>query len=227
MEYADFTELMEKRCNKLLVILSPEFLESSECEFQTKFTFSLQIEEQQRRLIPIIYKSCKLPSLLGCLTKINLSGSNSMSNWNWQKLVSSLSTNLNSNKRGQFLPIMNNLSSVSIQTLNSSNCNTDLNNLNVKTVVNNNHLASTNNLTNNSSDKNVSKITENQLKITESDSSKNSTKINDKSKVFNSSLATKSLTTQTFSTDDTHALIEKQKNFKFITKIWNKFNRIK
>lgn len=27
LEYAEFTELMEKQCNRLLVILSPDFLE--------------------------------------------------------------------------------------------------------------------------------------------------------------------------------------------------------
>ncbi|KAK4336830.1 hypothetical protein RND71_043650 [Anisodus tanguticus] len=47
LEYDTFTELIEKKCNRLLIVLSPEFLNSAECEFQTMFTLSLQIQERQ------------------------------------------------------------------------------------------------------------------------------------------------------------------------------------
>ncbi|KAG8537371.1 hypothetical protein GDO81_024641 [Engystomops pustulosus] len=35
------SELIEKRCRKMVVIISDDYLDSSECDFQTKFALSL------------------------------------------------------------------------------------------------------------------------------------------------------------------------------------------
>lgn len=92
MQFHAFTELMEKRCKRLLIVLSPEFLNSAECEFQTRFTMSLQIQERQRRLIPIVYRSCELPALIRFLSKIDLSRGDQIPQWTWRKLIYSLKT---------------------------------------------------------------------------------------------------------------------------------------
>jgi hypothetical protein len=101
MQFHAFTELMEKRCKRLLIVLSPEFLNSAECEFQTRFTMSLQIQERQRRLVPIVYRSCELPALIRFLSKIDLSRGDQIPQWTWRKLIFSLRTQ---SQDGHFLP---------------------------------------------------------------------------------------------------------------------------
>lgn len=101
MEFHAFTELMEKRCKRLLIVLSPEFLNSAECEFQTRFTMSLQIQERQRRLVPIVYRACELPALIKFLSKIDLSRGDQIPQWTWRKLIFSLRTQ---SQDGHFFP---------------------------------------------------------------------------------------------------------------------------
>lgn len=231
MEYADFTDLMEKQCNKLLLILSPDFLKSAECEFQTKFTLSLQIEEQQRRLIPIIHKRCDpLPPSIRYFSKIDLSKGSQIPNWTWQKLVSSLLND--NNRRIQFLPTPNagNSSSLSIHTLNSSPiCSVtggmcfhtniplgnDPNRLNAQNAIRGN--SSSNSINSLNDRREAPKIP---VALEGDFSSKmNSDRQNDKTTI--STVTTRSLTTQSFSSEDTQALIAKQKGFKlFGKKLW-------
>ena len=224
LEYADFTELMAKQCNKLLVILSPDFCESIECHFQAKFTLNLQIEEQRRRLIPIIYKACKpseLPSFIKCFSKIDLTRSNSIPIWTWQKLITSLSNDLDG--KTQFLPITNNslpsLNSLSIHSINSSNLSnlsSNLSNGSSNSPANNTPIQNVND----SNSKKVKSIIQLEDSVRSSDK-----KSNDKSNILNSSSLTIKSLNQTYSTDDTHALIAKQRSFKFsISKIWKKIN---
>eukprot|EP00057_Strongylocentrotus_purpuratus_P020705 XP_011675179.1 PREDICTED: myeloid differentiation primary response protein MyD88-like [Strongylocentrotus purpuratus] len=52
------------RCNKMLVILSPEFLQSPSCDFQTKFAVSLEPGARKRRIIPILVKPCERPLII-------------------------------------------------------------------------------------------------------------------------------------------------------------------
>lgn len=198
------------------MVLSPEFCQSAECEFQTKFTLSLQIEERQRKLIPIIYKSCELPGFIRFLTKIDLSRAHTpqMQKWTMEKLINSLSSNTD---RNQFRMITN-LPSLSIHTLSSSSV-----------AQSNNVSNSTNNSPNLAFDSVNCKANKQIPKIkvalpadnlmNDATSKLNSIKINDKSSSYlNSSLTTRPIS-QPF-TSDTDALIEKQKNFKLFSKIW-------
>ena len=104
MQFHAFAELMEKRCKRLLIVLSPEFLNSAECEFQTRFTMSLQIQERQRKLVPIVYRQCELPALIRFLSKIDLSRGDQIPQWTWRKLIFSLKPQTNENK---FIPVGN------------------------------------------------------------------------------------------------------------------------
>lgn len=249
LEYADFTELMAKQCDKLLLILSPEFLESAECEFQMKFTVSLQISERQRRLIPIIHRGCELPPIIKYFSKIDLSRGSQIPNWTWQKLVTSL---LNDNQRLKCLPAPNNVSqsrSLSIHTLNSSsNCSDRSHNANSVSNVSNtniwnryvsndpnrsdpnrndsNRLNVQNALRGNSSSNSIHQPNEREapkIKVPlEADFSTNKmNSSNDRTSI--STVTTRTLTTtQSFSGEDTQALIEKQKGFKLFSNLKSK-----
>ncbi|XP_020292829.1 myeloid differentiation primary response protein MyD88 [Pseudomyrmex gracilis] len=60
-EYEAMMKLISERCNRLLIVMSPNFLGSSVNKFLLNYTQALSIEKQQRKLIPIIYKKCELP----------------------------------------------------------------------------------------------------------------------------------------------------------------------
>ncbi|XP_054164796.1 myeloid differentiation primary response protein MyD88-like [Oppia nitens] len=92
--YESFAETIDKRCNKVLIILSPDFFECRECEFQTMFATGLAIEQRNRKLIPIIYKKCDLPPIIRMLTKIDMTRSVDTHDWAWNRLVKSISNNV-------------------------------------------------------------------------------------------------------------------------------------
>ena len=72
LEYETFMHLLERRCRRMLVILSPAFLESKECENQTRFATSLAVEMRSRIIIPLLVAKCPvLPSSLSILSKID------------------------------------------------------------------------------------------------------------------------------------------------------------
>nr|ABQ32299.1 Myd88 [Branchiostoma belcheri] len=64
-------ELIENRCKRMVVVLSPEFLESPECDFQTKYAMSLSPGAKKQRLIPVMYKQIEVPQLLRFVTVID------------------------------------------------------------------------------------------------------------------------------------------------------------
>lgn len=88
MEYDYFTRIIQDKCRRVLIILSPDFLKCPECEFQARFAAGLAIEQRSRKLIPIIYKSCNLPPIIRMLTKIDLS--RAFSPWAWNRLINSI-----------------------------------------------------------------------------------------------------------------------------------------
>uniref|UniRef100_A0AAV2L3V9 Myeloid differentiation primary response protein MyD88 n=1 Tax=Knipowitschia caucasica TaxID=637954 RepID=A0AAV2L3V9_KNICA len=55
------SELIEKRCKRMVVVVSDEYLESDACDFQTKFALSLCPGARSKRLIPVIYKPMSKP----------------------------------------------------------------------------------------------------------------------------------------------------------------------
>eukprot|EP00112_Aurelia_sp_Birch-Aquarium-sp1_P001486 Seg116.2 transcript_id=Seg116.2/GoldUCD/mRNA.D3Y31 product="Myeloid differentiation primary response protein MyD88-A" protein_id=Seg116.2/GoldUCD/D3Y31 len=57
-------EVIEDRCNKVIVILSQDYMECEECDHQAKVAMSLSPGCKQRRLIPILYKACEVPKII-------------------------------------------------------------------------------------------------------------------------------------------------------------------
>ncbi|XP_075403155.1 myeloid differentiation primary response protein MyD88 [Tenrec ecaudatus] len=86
------SELIEKRCRRMVVVVSDDYLQSKECDFQTKFALSLCPGAHQKRLIPIKYKAMKkeFPSILRFITVCDYTNPCTKS-WFWNRLAKALS----------------------------------------------------------------------------------------------------------------------------------------
>lgn len=140
--YESFAQLMDRQCNKALIVLSPDFLECPECDFQTAFATGLAIEQRNRKLIPIIYRKCDLPPIVRMLTKIDLTrntdkpNSNGHIHWSYKRLVDSIRSNAFNNS---IVYRQNSRSEYSRPTLlqlpsNSSNSSTDSPLISIETI---------------------------------------------------------------------------------------------
>ncbi|KAM4689808.1 myeloid differentiation primary response protein MyD88-A-like [Discoglossus pictus] len=85
------SELIEKRCRKMVVIISDDYLDSNECDFQTKFALSLCPGAREKRLIPVKYKSMKrqFPSILRFITVCDYTNQSTKA-WFWERLAKAL-----------------------------------------------------------------------------------------------------------------------------------------
>lgn len=91
--YESFSRLIKHQCRHVLVILSPEFLQCSDCAFQSQLATGLAIETRSRLLIPIIYKHCEIPSIIKFLTKIDMTRyglGGASSEWAMNRLIRSI-----------------------------------------------------------------------------------------------------------------------------------------
>ncbi|KAM4606491.1 myeloid differentiation primary response protein MyD88 [Polymixia lowei] len=86
------SELIERRCKRMVVVISDEYLDSDACDFQTKFALSLCPGARSKRLIPVVYKSMKkpFPSILRFLTICDYTRPCTQS-WFWTRLAKALS----------------------------------------------------------------------------------------------------------------------------------------
>ncbi|XP_032831211.1 myeloid differentiation primary response protein MyD88 [Petromyzon marinus] len=89
--YTISSELIENRCNKIVVIISDDFLESSECDFQTKLALSIAPGARSRRLIPVKYKAIS-KTYPGILRHITMSDYTKLSTkeWFWDRLAKAI-----------------------------------------------------------------------------------------------------------------------------------------
>nr|ADN32829.1 myeloid differentiation factor 88 [Epinephelus coioides] len=86
------SELIEKRCKRMVVVVSDEYLDSDACDFQTKFALSLCPGARNKRLIPVKYKPMTkpFPSILRFLTICDYTKPLTQS-WFWVRLAKALS----------------------------------------------------------------------------------------------------------------------------------------
>ncbi|XP_067434590.1 myeloid differentiation primary response protein MyD88 [Thunnus thynnus] len=86
------SELIERRCKRMVVVISDEYLDSDACDFQTKFALSLCPGARSKRLIPVVYKSMTkpFPSILRFLTKCDYTRPCTQA-WFWARLAKALS----------------------------------------------------------------------------------------------------------------------------------------
>ncbi|KAH1003012.1 hypothetical protein HUJ05_010964 [Dendroctonus ponderosae] len=89
-EHDAVIKLIAERCARLIVVISPAFLESNANKFFYSVAQSISIEQRQRKIIPCIYKDCgKLPPELDCYFKLDFRRSGAL--WNfWEKLRDSI-----------------------------------------------------------------------------------------------------------------------------------------
>uniref|UniRef100_UPI00398F078D myeloid differentiation primary response protein MyD88 n=1 Tax=Pristiophorus japonicus TaxID=55135 RepID=UPI00398F078D len=85
------SELIEKRCKRMVVIISDDYLISDDCDFQTKFALSLSPGARDKRLIPVKYKRIKreFPSILRHITLCDYTNP-STKGWFWKRLAKAL-----------------------------------------------------------------------------------------------------------------------------------------
>ncbi|KAF7669293.1 hypothetical protein LDENG_00203360 [Lucifuga dentata] len=85
------SELIEKRCKRMVVVISDEYLDSDACDFQTKFALSLCPGARSKRLIPVVYKTMTkpFPSILRFLTICDYTRPLPTS-WFWVRLAKAL-----------------------------------------------------------------------------------------------------------------------------------------
>uniref|UniRef100_UPI0037E739B0 myeloid differentiation primary response protein MyD88 n=1 Tax=Semicossyphus pulcher TaxID=241346 RepID=UPI0037E739B0 len=86
------SELIEKRCKRMVVVISDEYLDSDACDFQTKFALSLCPGARNKRLIPVVYKPMTkpFPSILRFLTICDFTRQCTQT-WFWTRLAKALS----------------------------------------------------------------------------------------------------------------------------------------
>uniref|UniRef100_A0A8C5RKC0 TIR domain-containing protein n=1 Tax=Laticauda laticaudata TaxID=8630 RepID=A0A8C5RKC0_LATLA len=85
------SELIERRCRKMVVVISDDYLDSEECDFQTKFALSLSPGARLKRLIPVKCKTMKkdFPSILRFITVCDYTNP-ATKKWFWTRLARSL-----------------------------------------------------------------------------------------------------------------------------------------
>ncbi|XP_017789085.1 PREDICTED: myeloid differentiation primary response protein MyD88 [Habropoda laboriosa] len=70
-EYEAVMTLISERCNRLIVIVSPNFLKSSANKFFLSYAQALGIDKRQRKVVPCVYKQCQLPPQLNYMFKLD------------------------------------------------------------------------------------------------------------------------------------------------------------
>ncbi|KAH0627632.1 hypothetical protein JD844_003637 [Phrynosoma platyrhinos] len=85
------SELIERRCRRMVVVISDDYLDSEECDFQTKFALSLSPGARLKRLIPVKCRSMKkeFPSILRFITICDYTNP-ATKKWFWTRLAKSL-----------------------------------------------------------------------------------------------------------------------------------------
>ncbi|RPJ27447.1 MAG: TIR domain-containing protein [Chloroflexi bacterium] len=74
---------------KILVALTPEYLESGWAEFERLMIQTLDPANQGLRIIPVLRKKCSLPPSIGYMTYVNLSNSRNKES-EWQRLIDAI-----------------------------------------------------------------------------------------------------------------------------------------
>ncbi|EFN82696.1 Myeloid differentiation primary response protein MyD88 [Harpegnathos saltator] len=63
-EHEAVMKIIYERCNRVLIIISPDFLVSAANKFFMNYAQALSIDTRHRKIIPCLYKRCELPMQL-------------------------------------------------------------------------------------------------------------------------------------------------------------------
>jgi len=90
-EHDAIMRLISERCNRLIIIVSPSFLNSPANKFFVMFAQAIGIEQRQRKIVPCIYQKFLLPPQLNYYFVLDYTRSGRL--WNfWDKLSQSVSS---------------------------------------------------------------------------------------------------------------------------------------
>lgn len=81
--------LLSKRCNRLIIIVSKAFLKSPMQLFITNFAQALGIEQGKRKIVPCLLEPCELPPMLKFCFRLDFYRNNKLFDF-WDKLDKSL-----------------------------------------------------------------------------------------------------------------------------------------
>lgn len=88
-EHEAIMRLIAKRCNRLIVVASPNFLKSEANKFFVTFATALGIDQRLRKVVPVMYQRCQLPSELTYYFWLDYSRSGKLYDF-WTKLHNSI-----------------------------------------------------------------------------------------------------------------------------------------
>ena len=83
-------DVIESKCRKVIVVLSPSFNESDDCDYQAKVALSLSPGAKRHKVIPILVEKCKPPSILRSLTYLDYTDPDHRQFF-WQRLSRAIS----------------------------------------------------------------------------------------------------------------------------------------
>ncbi|XP_041371852.1 myeloid differentiation primary response protein MyD88-like [Gigantopelta aegis] len=93
-KYATDAHLINIRCKRVILILSPEFLASPICDFQLKFAHSLSPGARSKKVIPLCIEACSVPTLLNQVSMCNYKEER-VTPWFWSRLAAVLKAPIN------------------------------------------------------------------------------------------------------------------------------------
>lgn len=96
-EHEALMRLIDVRCRKVIIILTPNFSKSKECEFQTKFASEVGFKTRVTKIIPVLYESLDdstLPRMIQFSTKIDMNSGQRQ--WQFERLIRALELNQSS-----------------------------------------------------------------------------------------------------------------------------------
>ncbi|XP_006560503.2 myeloid differentiation primary response protein MyD88-A isoform X2 [Apis mellifera] len=104
-EHEAVMKLISDRCNRLIVIISPNFLKSPANKFFLNYAQALGIGTQQRKIIPCLYERCRLPPQLQFMVILDY---NKLVSYNfWGKLRDSIQVSNKIKENLNIFPIKN------------------------------------------------------------------------------------------------------------------------
>ncbi|XP_060083351.1 myeloid differentiation primary response protein MyD88-like [Ylistrum balloti] len=88
--YVIEAKLIESRCRRMVIILSNDYLQSSACDFQSKFAHALSPGARSKKLIPVIIEPMvQIPQILRHVTLCDYTKVD-LQEWFWSRLSSAI-----------------------------------------------------------------------------------------------------------------------------------------
>lgn len=89
-KYVIEAKLIESRCRRMVIILSNNYLQSSACDFQSKFAHALSPGARSKKLIPVIIEPMRIiPQILRHVTLCDYTKVD-LQEWFWNRLSSAI-----------------------------------------------------------------------------------------------------------------------------------------